>query len=131
MDGCKLFKQMIKLSKFHIAGHNKNPLLQPTQALRSLIEQILKPIVPFLTAYIKDNWHFVKQLPRTLNYEPTSHLCDTESLYRSIQIDLGLQIISYWLNNKSNSISNLFTQIFILEVLEFILRNNNFKIGEI
>ena len=35
------------------------------------------------------------------------------------------------LNNKSNSISNLFTQIFILEVLEFILRNNNFKFGEI
>ena len=25
MDGCKLFKQIIKLMMFNITGHNKNP----------------------------------------------------------------------------------------------------------
>ena len=45
-------------------------------------------------------------------------------------IDLGLEAILYWLNNKSNLISNRFLQNFILEALEFILRNSNFKFGE-
>ena len=47
-----------------VAGPNS-----PTQVLSSLIEKILKPIVPCLTTYVKDDWHFIKQLPRTLNYE--------------------------------------------------------------
>ena len=33
----------------------------------------------------------------------------------------------YWLNNKSDLILNRFSNGFILEALEFILRNNNFK----
>ena len=35
----------------------------PTQALNSLIEIILKPIVPCLATYVKDNWHFIKEPP--------------------------------------------------------------------
>ena len=108
-----------------VAGPNS-----PTQALSSLIEKILKPIVPRLTTYIKDEWHFIKQLPRTLNYEATLYSCDIESLYTSITIDLGLEAISYWLNNKSDLIPNCFSNGFILEALEFILRNNNFKFDE-
>ena len=33
------------------------------QALSSLIEKILKPIVPCLTTCIKYDWHFIKQSP--------------------------------------------------------------------
>ena len=58
-----------------VAGRNS-----PAQALSSLIEKILKPIVPCLTTYVKDDWHFIKQLPTTLNYEATLYSCDTESL---------------------------------------------------
>ena len=32
----------------------------PTQTLSSLIKKILKPIVPCLTTYAKDRWHFIK-----------------------------------------------------------------------
>ena len=82
-----------------VAGPNS-----PTQALSSLIKKIIKPIVPCLTMYLKDDWHFIKQLPRTLNYEATLYSCDVESLYASIPIDLELEAILYWLNNKSNRI---------------------------
>ena len=58
-----------------VAGPNS-----PTQALSALIEKILKPIVPCLTTYVKDDWHFIKQLPTTLNYEATLYSCDIESL---------------------------------------------------
>ena len=109
-----------------VAGPNS-----PMQALSSLIKKMLKPIVPFLTTYVKDDWHFMKQLPTTLNYEATLYSCDIESLYTSIPTDLELEAILYWLNNKSNLILSRFANIFILEALEFILRNNKFKFDEI
>ena len=80
----------------------------PTQALTSLIENIPKPIVPCLTSYVKDEWHFIKQLRKTLKYEATIYSCNIESLYTSIPIDLGLEAISHWLNNKINLILNQF-----------------------
>ena len=109
-----------------VAGPNSS-----TQALSSFIEKLLKSIVPCLTTYVKDDWHFTKQLSTTLNYETTLYSRDIESLYTSIPIDLGLEAISYWLNNKSNLILNWFSKTFILEAIEFILRNNNFKFDEI
>ena len=109
-----------------VAGPNS-----PTQALSSLIKKMLKPIVPCLTTYVKDDWHFMKQLPTTLNYEATLYSCDIESLYTSIPTDLELEAILYWLNNKSSLILSRFANIFILEALEFILRNNKFKFDEI
>ena len=38
-----------------VAGPNS-----PTQALSSFIEKLLKPIVPCLTTYVNDDWHFIK-----------------------------------------------------------------------
>ena len=109
-----------------VAGPNS-----PTQALSSLIEKILKPIVPCLTIYVKDDWHFMQQLPITLNYEATLYSCDIERLHTTIPTDLGLEAISYWLNDTSNLIVNRFSKDFVLELLEFILKNNNFKFDEI
>ena len=88
-----------------VAGPNSS-----TQALSSFIEKLLKSIVPCLTTYVKDDWHFTKQLSTTLNYETTLYSRDIESLYTSIPIDLGLEAISYWLNNKSNLILNRFSK---------------------
>ena len=50
----------------------------PTQALSPAVEKIVKPIVPCLTTYVKDDLDFIKQLPTSLNYEATLHLCDIE-----------------------------------------------------
>ena len=57
--------------------------------------------------------------------------CNIESLYTSIPTSLGLEPISHLLNNKNNLILNRFSSNFILEALEFILRNNDFKFDEL
>ena len=101
--------------------------VQIVQHKSSFIEKILKPTVSCLTTYVKDDSHFIKHFPRTLNYEATLYSCDTERLYTPIPIDPGLEAILYWLKNKSNLILNRFSKYFILEALELILRNNNFK----
>ena len=46
-----------------------------------------------------------------------TYSCDIESLYTLIPIDLGLEAILYWLNNKNNLILNRFSNNFILEAL--------------
>ena len=73
----------------------------------------------------------MQQLPTTLNYEATLYSCDIERLHTTIPTDLGLEAISYWLNDTSNLIVNRFSKDFVLELLEFILKNNNFKFDEI
>ena len=102
-------------SRLIVTGPNS-----PTQALSFLLENIFKSIAPCLTTCITDAWHFIKQLPRSFNYEATLYSCGIENLYTSIPIDLELKAISYWLNNKSNLISP-----------EFVLRNENFKFDKI
>ena len=52
--------------------------------------------------------------------------CDIESLYTSVPTDLGLEAIEYWIIRKGNLIPQRFTKKFILESIEFILKNNNF-----
>ena len=53
--------------------------------------------------------------------------CDIESLYTSIPTELGLETIEYWIMRKRNLIPQRFTKEFILESIEFILKNNNFS----
>ena len=53
--------------------------------------------------------------------------CDIESLYTSIPTELGLETMEYWNMRKRNLIRQRFTKEFILESIEFILKNNNFS----
>ena len=48
----------------------------PTQRLSNLIENLLKPLVPTLNAYIKD--------------DSTMYSCDISSLYNLITTELGI-----------------------------------------
>ena len=56
----------------------------PTQRLSCIIETLLKPIVPHLITYIKDDWEFIQFLPRSLNFDSDMYSCDIESLYTLI-----------------------------------------------
>ena len=98
----------------------------PTQRLSGLLEILLKPIVPCLTTYIKDDWDFIRFLPSKIDFDCTLYSCDIVSLYTSIPTDVGLNAISYWINKKRNLIPSRFSTDFILEALEFVLKNNNF-----
>ena len=85
---------------------------------------LLKPIVPHLITYIKDNWEFVKFLPKSLTFDGDLYSCDIESLYTSIPTKLGLEAIKYWIVRKRNRIPQRCTRELILESIEFILKNN-------
>ena len=97
----------------------------PTQRLSSLIEILLKPLVPTLKTYIKDDWDFLRKLPTKIPFDCTMYSCDISSLYTSIPTELGLEAITYWLQKRHELIPQRFTNSFIIKSLEFILKNNN------
>ena len=52
--------------------------------------------------------------------------CDIESVYTSIPTELGLETFEYWIMRKGDLIPRHFIEEFILEAIEFILKNSNF-----
>lgn len=105
-----------------VAGVNS-----PTQRLSALLEKLLTPIAQTAQTYIKDDWHFLKSLPKELNFDNiTLYSVDIASLYTSISHELGIEAINYWITKKGNLIPDRFTKEFILESLKIVLENNNF-----
>ena len=99
----------------------------PTQRLSSFIEKLLTPITKELKTYIKDDWHFLRQIPQVLNYNNTILFSiDIVSLYTSISHELGITAIKYWITKHRDLIPERFTIEFIMESLKFVLNNNNF-----
>ena len=98
----------------------------PTQRLSELIEKILTPLVPTLQSYVKDDWDFIRRLPRTIDFECDVYSIDIVSLYTKIPRKLGLEAISYYVDKLRELIPNRFTKEFILESVNFVLSNNNF-----
>lgn len=98
----------------------------PTRGLSELISKILKPIVESQNSYVKDDWDVLKKLPRDTNGSYKLFGCDITSLYTSIPHELGLEAIKYWIRKRPDLIPSRFTEDFILESIELMLKNNNF-----
>ena len=90
-----------------------------------MTEILLKPLVPILKTYIKDDWDFLRKLPTKIPFDSTMYSCDISSLYILIPTELGVEAISYWLHKKRELIPQRFTNDFIIESLKLILQNNN------
>ena len=73
------------------------------------------------------DWDFIRKLPSHVDYPWVLDSFDVVSLYTSISHDLGLEALSYWIDNKRNLILERFPKAFILEVTSFLLLNNNFQ----
>ena len=97
----------------------------PNQRLSCIIKMSLKPIVPHLITYIKDDWEFIKFLPRSFTFYSDMYSSDLETLYASIPTELILEAIKYQITRKQNLIPQRFTKELILESIEFTLKNNN------
>ena len=104
-----------------ISGQNS-----PTSHLSELIQKIISPTVPYFKSYIKDDWDFIRKLPKTFDFPCKLYSCDIKSLYTNITHELGLKALDYWINKHRNKIEKRFTTNFIIESAEFILKNNNF-----
>jgi hypothetical protein len=98
----------------------------PTRHLSDIIGKILSPIVLEQTTYIKDDWDYIRKLAPKIDHRSNLFGCDIQSLYTSIPHELGLEAISYWLGRCRTLIPTRFTNGFILEAIEFLLKNNNF-----
>ena len=98
----------------------------PTKPLSKIMGEILAPLVPLQESYIKDDWDFIKFIPRDLDHDCELLTCDIVSLYTSIPHDLGVKAILYWLHKHPNEIPKRYTHAFIIDSIKFILSNNNF-----
>ena len=101
----------------------------PTRHLSDLISDILKPIVLTQTSYVKDDWDYLRKIPRKLNGKYQLFGCDIKSLYTSIPHELGIEAIQYWIDKCRHLIDSRFTNSFIIESVEFLLKNNNCTFG--
>ena len=98
----------------------------PTQRLSEFLDTLLKPIVPKLSTYVKDDWDFIRKIPREFHTSTSLFSYDVVSLYASIPHTLGIEAIDYWIDKRNDLIPGRFTKNFILESVKFILENNNF-----
>ena len=67
-----------------ISGGPENP----TQRLSNFIEILLKPLVPTLKTYIKDDWDFLRKLPTKIPFDSTMYSCDISSYILRYLLDL-------------------------------------------
>ena len=87
-------------------------------------------MVPKLKSYIKDNWDFLKKLPRKKDANFTFLTCDIVSLHTNIPHERGLRALFYYITKYRYLIPIRFSKEFILEAAEFVLKNNNFILLE-
>ena len=98
----------------------------PTQRLSELLEKLLSPLVTLLKSYVKDDWDFLRKLPKQVDFDCDLYSVDIVSLYTSIPHELGMEAISYYFDKHRSKIPDRFTKEFVLESLLFVLENNNF-----
>ena len=109
-----------------VAGPNA-----PTQHLSALLEKILKPLVCHQKSYIKDDWDFIRKFPTNISYPCTLYSCDISSLYTSIDLDLGLTALNFWIDRLRELIPARFTKEFIIDSARFVLCHNFFMFDDV
>ena len=106
-----------------IFGGPKNP----TTGLASLVDILLKPFLPKIKARVRDVFDFINKLPRFATDDlPFIEMwsVDVKNMYPSIDHNLGLKAISYWIDRYPELIPTRFSKEFVLEALLFVLENN-------
>ena len=106
-----------------IFGGDRNP----TVVLQDLVDKLLKPFVSLVKARVKDVHDFILFIPQFSDSDlPFILLCsvDVKDMYLSIEHDLGLEAISFWLERYPEKLPERFTKQFVLDALLFVLQNN-------
>ena len=85
-----------------------------THRLSKLLHVLLSPYLQFIPSYISDSRHFLSTLPTSI--PPNSFLIsfDIVSLYPSIEPNLGIEAVSYWLTSFPNTLNPRFSSSFII-----------------
>ena len=80
----------------------------------------------FLRSFVKDDWDFIRNFPRSVNFECDLFSVDIESLYTNIPRALGVEAVSYYFDKYRDKIPRRFTKEFMIESTLSTLNNNNF-----
>ena len=87
--------------------------------LSSLLDLILKPLAFQVKSYVKDSFHFLEMLPKSIEFDSTFVTFDVTSLYTNIPKELGLEALSFWIDRFPESLTeSRFTKSLLLQVLK-------------
>ena len=82
-------------------------------------------------SYVRDFLiDFLERCSIVNNQNTILAICDVTSLYTNIPHAHGLKALSYWIDEHSGSLHEIFNKQFILESARLILENNNCKITD-
>ena len=83
-----------------------------------------------MKSYLRDTIDFLNHLPEHIPEDAILALFDVESLFSNIPHDLGLDAIKFWLQKHPVDLHRRFTDNFVLDIIEFIFKNNFYFNGE-
>ena len=99
----------------------------PTHKLSNLLDLILKPLAFQVKSYVKDSFHFLEMLPKSIDFDSTFVTFDMTSLYTNIPKELGLEALSIWIDRFPESLTeSRFTKEFVIAGFEIVLTFNYF-----
>ena len=133
------FYMTIKVHKVPITGRPIVASMQlPTYFASVYLDRVLQPVMKYFKSYIKNSIDLIISLQtlNTLSKDCCLLTADVENMYPSIDIDDGLKVLRKALfkykndnkNFKNNFISNEEIK-FIIDLAEWILKNNYFEFG--
>ena len=102
-----------------------------TSKLSDFIDRILKPFLPKVKSYIKDDLEFLNKIPTELKEYECLVTLDITNMYTNIDNDLGLIAIKYWLQQYPELIVRNLPSNFICEALTIILQYNTFIFNQV
>ena len=96
----------------------------PTRKLSELIDALLKPFLKHVKSYIRDSIDFLNKCDRNTDGNTVIATFDVVGLYTNIPHTFGMDAVRYFLLKYKEDIHPRFNIPFILESIDFILKNN-------
>ena len=96
----------------------------PTRKLSELIDALLKPFLKHVKSYIRDSIDFLNKCDRNTDRNTVIATFDVVGLYTNIPHTFGMEAVRYFLLKYKEDIHPRFNIPFILESIDFILKNN-------
>ena len=90
----------------------------PTVVLADLVDKLLKPFIDLVPARLRDVTDFILNIPQFDEHDlPFIQLCsvDVKDMYPSIEHDIGLEAVTFWLERYPEKLPERFTKEFLLE----------------
>ena len=96
----------------------------PTRKFSELIDALLEPFLKHVKSDIRDSTDFLNKCDRNTNRSTVIATFDVVGLYTNIPHTFGMDAVRYFLLKYKEDIHPRFTIPFILESIDFILKNN-------